>query len=176
MPGFGEKVPSGATIDGKKKKSDPERAAADEVPGRTGLLTPGGTPQPESARLEADKARQQAKVAKAPTGTDDAGSSSGPGRAVVTADEGQRQTEYTEEQKKAVERVLKCGPTQYYRILGVNDPCTKEESMKAYKRLARLLHPDKNKYEGAEDAFKCKQDATLMLSKTPRFDLGLTQV
>jgi len=52
--------------------------------------------------------------------------------------------------------VLKCEANKYYQILGVKDPSPKEESKKAYKALALLLHPDKNQYEGAEEAFKSR--------------------
>jgi len=58
--------------------------------------------------------------------------------------------------------VLKCGPNQYYRILGVKDPSPKEESKEAYKKFALLLHPDKNKYEGAEEAFKRRQNSIVL--------------
>jgi len=50
--------------------------------------------------------------------------------------------------------VLKCGPNKYYKILRVKDLSLKEESNKAYKKLALLLYPNKNKYEGAKEAFK----------------------
>lgn len=55
-----------------------------------------------------------------------------------------------------MDRVLKCEANKYYQILGVKDPSPKEESKKAYKALALLLHPDKNQYEGAEEAFKSR--------------------
>ena len=69
---------------------------------------------------------------------------------------------YTDEQKNAVNRVLKCGPNKYYQILGVKGLNIKEESKKAYKKLALLLHPDKNKYEGAEEAFKRRQNSVVL--------------
>jgi len=50
--------------------------------------------------------------------------------------------------------VIKCGSNKYYQILRVKDPSLKEESKKAYKKLALLLYPNKNKYEGAKEAFK----------------------
>ncbi len=61
---------------------------------------------------------------------------------------------------------MKCGPNRYYQILGVKDLCTKEESKKAYKKLSLLLHPDKDKYEDAEEAFKCRQNSVVLLEAT----------
>ena len=39
-------------------------------------------------------------------------------------------------------------------ILGVTHTCSDEDIKKYYKRQAILVHPDKNKQPGAEEAFK----------------------
>lgn len=65
---------------------------------------------------------------------------------------------YTVEQKAAVMRIKRCGQTAYYEILGLEDvktTCTEGEIKKAYRKLSLLTHPDKNGYEGADEAFKC---------------------
>ncbi|XP_019087144.1 PREDICTED: dnaJ homolog subfamily B member 12-like [Camelina sativa] len=52
----------------------------------------------------------------------------------------------------------------WYGILGV-DPLADDESVKKqYRKLALLLHPDKNKLNGAEGAFKLVTEAWCMLS------------
>ena len=64
---------------------------------------------------------------------------------------------YTVEQKAAVLRVRKCGTTDYYDILGLEEKkavCTDSEIKKAYRKLSLLTHPDKNGYTGADEAFK----------------------
>lgn len=64
---------------------------------------------------------------------------------------------YTTEQKAAVLRVKRCGPTAFYDILGletVKTTCTDGEIKKAYRKLSLLTHPDKNGYDGADEAFK----------------------
>jgi hypothetical protein len=191
MSAFGAKGPSTIEAEGKALSPDPKQIAADKVNTQAeqarashGLPTPESTPGPDTARLEADRARQQAEAAMAPSNVVTPESTSGPDTAGVTANKGKGQAKpsqnaappdtspdgasdkgqkgYTEEQKNAVNRVLKCGPNQYYRILGVKDPSSKEESKKAYKKLALLLHPDKNKYEGAEEAFKRRQNSVVL--------------
>jgi hypothetical protein len=55
-----------------------------------------------------------------------------------------------------IKRILKCGPNEWYTILGVSDTCTTEEANTAYKRLARMIHPDRCHLPGATEAAACK--------------------
>jgi len=56
------------------------------------------------------------------------------------------------------------GESDWYGILGV-DPLADDETVKKhYKTLALLLHPDKNRFNGAEGAFKLVLDAWSLLS------------
>jgi DnaJ family protein B protein 12 len=64
---------------------------------------------------------------------------------------------FTVEQKAAVIRIKRCSATAYYEILGLEEvkaTCTEGEIKKAYRKLSLLTHPDKNGYEGADEAFK----------------------
>ncbi|TXI09201.1 MAG: J domain-containing protein, partial [Rhizobium sp.] len=51
----------------------------------------------------------------------------------------------------------------YYKILGVSRSATADEIKKAYRKLAREFHPDKNKAKGAEDRFKEINEANEVL-------------
>ena len=68
--------------------------------------------------------------------------------------QGNQDKKYTVEQKAAVVRVRKCSLTAYYEILGLEKSSADAEIKKAYRKLSLLTHPDKNGYEGADEAFK----------------------
>ncbi|KAK4913924.1 hypothetical protein LTR28_013718 [Elasticomyces elasticus] len=83
---------------------------------------------------------------------------------------------FTAEQKMAVTRVRKCGSTAFYDILGLEEvktTCTDTEIKRSYRKLSLLTHPDKNGYEGADEAFKMVSRAFQVLSdpdKKSKFD------
>ncbi|MDR3418721.1 MAG: DnaJ domain-containing protein, partial [Nevskia sp.] len=52
----------------------------------------------------------------------------------------------------------------YYKILGVSRTADADEIKRAYRKLARQYHPDKNKAKGAEDRFKEVNEANEVLS------------
>ncbi|KAE8679694.1 F-box protein SNE-like [Hibiscus syriacus] len=59
----------------------------------------------------------------------------------------------------------KCmGETDYYSILGLKPSADREAVKKQYRKLAVLLHPDKNKCVGADGAFKLVSEAWTLLS------------
>ncbi|OKL59185.1 hypothetical protein UA08_05660 [Talaromyces atroroseus] len=87
--------------------------------------------------------------------------------------QGNQDRKYTPEQKAAVIRVRKCSPTAFYEILAIEKTATDGEIKKAYRKLSLLTHPDKNGYEGADEAFKMVSRAFQILSdsdKKSRYD------
>ncbi|KAL4574763.1 hypothetical protein LXL04_021600 [Taraxacum kok-saghyz] len=56
------------------------------------------------------------------------------------------------------------GESDWYGILGVNPNDDDETIRKHYRKLALLLHPDKNKSVGADGAFKLLSEAWTLLS------------
>ncbi|EEA27844.1 ER associated DnaJ chaperone (Hlj1), putative [Talaromyces marneffei ATCC 18224] len=87
--------------------------------------------------------------------------------------QGNQDRKYTVEQKAAVIRVRKCSPTAFYEILAVQKTATDGEIKKAYRKLSLLTHPDKNGYDGADEAFKMVSRAFQILSdsdKKARYD------
>lgn len=77
---------------------------------------------------------------------------------VTTAENGGKpqpittQLGYTKEQAEAIQR-LKTAKDNYER-LGLTLGCTKDDINRSYRKLAVLLHPDKNVAPGSEEAFK----------------------
>ncbi|KAF8431034.1 DnaJ domain-containing protein, partial [Terfezia claveryi] len=78
--------------------------------------------------------------------------------------QGNQSRSYTAEQKAAVDRVRKCKGTDYYAILDVEKEITADGIKKAYRRLALVMHPDKNGAPGADEAFKLVSKAFQVLS------------
>lgn len=70
--------------------------------------------------------------------------------------QGSQDRKYTPDQKAAVLRIRKCSATAFYEILSVENTATDGEIKKAYRKLSLVTHPDKNGYEGADEAFKSK--------------------
>ncbi|KAL2542207.1 DNAJ heat shock N-terminal domain-containing protein [Abeliophyllum distichum] len=60
------------------------------------------------------------------------------------------------------------GEVDWYGVIGVNPSCDDETIKKQYRKLALLLHPDKNKIVGADGAFKLLSEAWSMLSDTAK--------
>ncbi|KAF2491054.1 DUF1977-domain-containing protein [Lophium mytilinum] len=74
---------------------------------------------------------------------------------------------FTVEQKTAVIRIKRCSPTAFYEILGLEEvklTVSEGEIKKAYRKLSLLTHPDKNGYDGADEAFKLVSRAFQVLS------------
>ncbi|KAL7024388.1 hypothetical protein ACKWTF_013019 [Chironomus riparius] len=59
--------------------------------------------------------------------------------------------------EEAMKSLLNCKEKDAYSILGVSPDCPQEQIKKHYKKIAVLVHPDKNKQAGAEEAFKVLQ-------------------
>ncbi|OMO60511.1 hypothetical protein CCACVL1_24085 [Corchorus capsularis] len=60
------------------------------------------------------------------------------------------------------------GESDWYGILGVNPRADDEAVKKQYRKLALMLHPDKNKSVGADEAFKLISEAWSLLSDKAR--------
>ena len=65
--------------------------------------------------------------------------------------------------EKACDDILK--QKDYYDILGVSKSATHDEIKKAYRKKSLKIHPDKNKAERAQEAFKKLSQAYVCLSE-----------
>ncbi|KAB7504422.1 DnaJ-like protein subfamily C member 14, partial [Armadillidium nasatum] len=70
--------------------------------------------------------------------------------------------------EEAMKRLLACRGKDPYSILGVTRDCTDDDIKKYYKRQAFLVHPDKNKQPGAEEAFKILAHAFEIIGEPER--------
>lgn len=70
--------------------------------------------------------------------------------------QGRQDRAYSSSQAAAVARVRKCKTTDYYAVLDIQTSATETEIRKAYRKLALVMHPDKNGAPGADEAFKSK--------------------
>ncbi|KLJ08489.1 DnaJ like subfamily B member 12 [Blastomyces silverae] len=82
--------------------------------------------------------------------------------------QGNQDRKFTPEQKAAVLRVRKCPPTAFYEILALEKTASDGEIKKAYRRLSLLTHPDKNGYDGSDEAFKMVSRAFQILSDSEK--------
>ena len=82
--------------------------------------------------------------------------------------QGNQDRKYTVEQKAAVIRVRRCKHTAFYEILGIEKSVSEGEIKKAYRKLSLLTHPDKNGYDGADEAFK---STSVTSSRTRRLSM-----
>lgn len=78
--------------------------------------------------------------------------------------QGRQDRSYTSAQLAAVQRVKKCKVTDYYGILDIESPSSDSEIRKSYRKLALIMHPDKNGAPGADEAFKMVSKAFQILS------------
>ncbi|KAK9479911.1 hypothetical protein V1514DRAFT_326824 [Lipomyces japonicus] len=78
--------------------------------------------------------------------------------------QGRQTRDYTPAQAAAVNRVRKCKHFEYYAILDIERTAEDGEIKRAYRKLALLMHPDKNGAPGADEAFKMVSKAFQILS------------
>jgi hypothetical protein len=127
--------------------------------GRGGLFTPESTPDPDTARNEADKRRQEeVKQAERDDGREFATTKAQPPE--VDEDEAQYDGS-AGEQDDMIKEVLKCGKDDHRKILRVKesyDDAYKEESdiIDAVYERGMKVHPKYNKHKDAEKAFRSK--------------------
>jgi DnaJ homolog subfamily B member 12 len=91
------------------------------------------------------------------------GSSAQPNGSATNRDhkQGNQDRTFTPQQKAEVLRIRKCKVTSFYEILAVEKSASDAEIKKAYRKISLLTHPDKNGYDGADEAFKSMQQYQL---------------
>mmetsp|Transcript_26448 Transcript_26448/g.85491 ORF Transcript_26448/g.85491 Transcript_26448/m.85491 type:complete len:350 (+) Transcript_26448:176-1225(+) len=77
-----------------------------------------------------------------------------------------------------VRQILERKKRGHYEVLGVSKTASEDDIKKAYRKLALSVHPDKNKAEKADEAFKAIGTAFAVLSdstKRRQYDLGFDE-
>ncbi|XP_069128126.1 uncharacterized protein [Argopecten irradians] len=80
---------------------------------------------------------------------------------------------------EAMQRLLACKGKDPYSILGLRSDACDDDIRKYYRKQAVLVHPDKNKQPGAEEAFKILGHAFELIgepSKRKSYDFEATEV
>ncbi|GAM19122.1 hypothetical protein SAMD00019534_022970 [Acytostelium subglobosum LB1] len=107
--------------------------------------------------------RHNTQSTTAPTGT---------GTGSTTTPTESSKPKYTKEQVELVKKIKLC--KNYYEVLEIKKTATENDIKKAYRKIALLMHPDKNHAPGAEEAFKKVSQAFTCLSdqqKRASYDL-----
>ncbi|CCJ30461.1 unnamed protein product [Pneumocystis jirovecii] len=121
-----------------------ESSKASSSPHLNGFGSSGGKTSPNASETFEKKSKQS--------------------KASETTNNSSGKRHYTPKQKEVVDRVRKCKHTAYYEILDIKKTADDAEIKKSYRKLALLLHPDKNAVPGADEAFKLISRAFQVLS------------
>jgi hypothetical protein len=140
MAAIGERINTGVNVKGR------------ETQNINGLISPGGTPEVEDARIEAEKQRQAAVEAARAL----ANSKPPPDDPLSDGEDDEEKSKPTEEQRRTIQEVLKCNPKEYRKILGVQDNEDEEGILSAFRELATSIHPDYIKGKDTQKAFDSK--------------------
>jgi DnaJ-domain-containing protein 1 len=54
-------------------------------------------------------------------------------------------------------RVLRCSKDTYYKILKLDENALEDNIKQAYRRISKIVHPDRNKDIHAKKAFQSKE-------------------
>ncbi|XP_063706694.1 dnaJ homolog dnj-5 [Culicoides brevitarsis] len=80
--------------------------------------------------------------------------------------------------EEAMYSLLNCKEKDAYSILGVTQDCPQERIRKHFHKIALLVHPDKNKQIGSEEAFKVLQRSFELIGEPEsrkQYDLSLAE-
>jgi hypothetical protein len=77
---------------------------------------------------------------------DSASKDKGKEKATANLEPDNNPSSYTQPQREAINRILKCHDKDYYRILNLPKTCGKDDIKARFKELSLITHPDKNKF------------------------------
>lgn len=90
--------------------------------------------------------------------------------------QGNQERKFTPQQKAEVIRIRRCSPTAFYEILAIEKTASDGEIKKAYRKLSLLTHPDKNGYEGADEAFKSQYPSEVLVKRNADNASGVASI